>query len=66
MIYGVSDRFPEVVMVNASVLETSGLEPVAHLWTKSALGWVKDHMELQGYETQPECFKVLVDLYRKK
>lgn len=44
--------------------ETTGLSPVAHLWTRSSQGWVVLNEHLLNYETQPSDYSQLFEQFQ--
>jgi hypothetical protein len=58
---------PELAVVRPGTLDdTSWLEPVAHLWTRSAQPWVEIPEGAVRYETQPKELTALVRLWRER
>lgn len=58
---------PELAVVRPGTLDdTSWLEPVAHLWTRSAQPWVKIPEGVVRYETQPKELTELARLWRER
>ncbi len=61
------ERRPDIAVVRAGTLDdTSWLKPAAHLWMRSAQPWFTLPEGVQRYETQPENFAELIDVWRKR
>lgn len=61
-----SPRAPHVLFLAAGTLDdTSGLEPVAHVWTRSAQPWVVIPAGVLVFDTQPEM-DVLMRAWRER
>jgi hypothetical protein len=57
---------PELAVVRPGTLDdTSWLEPVAHIWTRSAQPWYAFPEGVARYETQPADMRELVALWRQ-
>ena len=54
-LWGISGRNPEVLVIRPGTLDDkSGLEPVAHMWTRSKQPWVTLPQGVPMFETQPD------------
>ena len=61
------EKNPKLAVVRPGTLDdTSWLEPVAHIWTRSAQKWVEIPEGVARYETQPASMAELVTLWRNK
>jgi len=61
------ERRPDLAIVRGGTLDdTSWLKPVAHMWMRSAQPWLTLPKGVKRYETQPENFAELIDLWRKR
>ena len=59
-------RLPEYAVLRPGTLDdTSWLEPVAHLWTRSAQPWFRFPEGVTTYETQPADMLELARLWQK-
>jgi hypothetical protein len=59
-------RRPEFAVLRPGTLDdTSWLEPVAHIWTRSAQPWYAFPEGVARYETQPADMRELVALWRQ-
>jgi hypothetical protein len=57
---------PNVGIVRGGTLDdTSWLQPVAHIWTRSAQPWFVFPEGITRYETQPAAFDDVAGLWRK-
>jgi hypothetical protein len=67
-LWGESARNPAYVIVQPGTLDdTSWLQPVAHIWTRSAQPWLQFPAGALKFETQPpETWKVLFKLWRER
>ncbi len=62
---GVIASMPQIVALQAGTLDdTSWLEPIAHIWTRSAQPWVKIPDGVLVYEGQPDDDLVLVRAWK--
>jgi len=60
-------RDPEIAVVQAGTLEQPcGLEPVAHIWTRSTQPWIAWPDGAVKYETQPSRPGELARLWRER
>ena len=58
---------PEISVVRAgTLLDTSWLRPVAHVWTRSAQPWFAFPEGVARYDTQPADFSELMVLWKKR
>jgi len=63
-LWGEPVKFPQVVVVRPGTLDdTTWLDPVAHIWTRSAQQWVVFPNDALTFETQPEDPLALVNLW---
>jgi len=63
-LWGEPVKFPQVVVVRPGTLDdTTWLDPVAHIWTRSAQQWVVFPKDALTFETQPEDPLALVNLW---
>jgi hypothetical protein len=60
------DGSKTAVMRPGSLDDTSWLDPVAHLWTRSAQKWVRLPEGVKQYEQQPPDLMELVALWRDR
>lgn len=66
-LWGVPVRFPEVAVLRPGTLDdTSWLDPVAHIWTRSAQPWVVIPEGAVRFETQPDDPMALINLWRER
>ena len=64
-IYGSRESRPESVNVRAGTLDDTGwLTPVAHMFTRSAQGWVQPAAGSECHESQPDDFRPLAARWR--
>jgi hypothetical protein len=62
-----SAKRPEVAILRPGTLDdTKSLEPVGHIWVRSAQPWVKIPQDEWSFETQPEKFTLLADAWRAR
>ncbi|MEM7195088.1 MAG: GFA family protein [Pseudomonadota bacterium] len=56
----------DILSVKGGSLDNrSGINPAGHIWTRSALSWMRDSLvESTSYDTEPEDFEVLIRLFR--
>jgi hypothetical protein len=60
-------RIADIAVVQAGTLEQPcGLEPVAHIWTRSAQPWLVWPADARRYETQPAQPGELARLWRER
>lgn len=60
-------RFPEVLVLRPGTLDdTSWLDPVAHIWMRSAQPWVVLPADAQTFDTQPEDPLALINLWHQR
>jgi len=60
-------RYPEFVLLRPGTLDdTSWLEPVAHLWTRSAQPWFRFPGGVATYDTQPPDILELATLWQSR
>ncbi len=60
-------RLPDIIVIRPGTLDdTSWLDPVAHLWTRSAQPWVQIPANATAFETQPADTRELVRLWRER
>jgi hypothetical protein len=65
-LWGISGRNPEVLVVRPGTLDDkSGLDPVAHIWTRSRQAWVALPGGLPAFEMQPDPSR-LVKLWQER
>ena len=58
-------RNPKITNVKPGTLDdTSWLQPVGNLWTKSAQGWVHISEHMLNYEGQPDDFSQLFEQWK--
>ncbi len=58
-------RDPKITNLKPGTLDdTSGLSPVANLWTRSSQGWVVLSEHLLNYETQPSDYHQLFEQFQ--
>ncbi len=58
---------PEIVALQAGTLDdTSGLKPIAHIWTTRAQPWVEIPADVLRYEKQPEDDLELVRAWKNR
>lgn len=61
------EKRPTLAVVRAGTLDdTSWLQPVAHIWTRSAQPWFAFPEGVPKYATQPEDFLELARLWRAR
>lgn len=61
-----SPRAPGILFLAAGTLDdTAGLQPVAHVWTRSAQPWVAIPRDVLVFDTQPEM-EVLLRAWRER
>jgi hypothetical protein len=61
------ERHPELAVVRPGTLDdTSGLEPVAHIWTRSAQPWFRFPEGVATYDTQPPDTLELAALWQSR
>jgi hypothetical protein len=67
-LWGESVRNPAFFILQPGTLDdTSWLQPVAHIWTRSAQPWFPFPPDAVKFETQPpEAWKVLFKLWRER
>ena len=61
-----ADRPSLAILLPGTLQEASGFEPVAHVWVRSALPWVKIPEGVSKYETQPDDPNELIRLWQAK
>jgi len=60
-------RRPEIAVLRPGTLDDrSWLEPVAHIWTRSAQPWIRIPQGVATYEQQPADMRELVTLWRDR
>ena len=66
-IYHSSDQPSATLSIKAGSLDdTSQLQPIAHLWTRSAQTWIElDHQKYRCFETEPPNDQVLIELWQQ-
>jgi len=66
-LWGNGSRAPDLAFLKPGTLDdTSWVEPIAHVWTRSAQPWVKFASDTVMYETQPEDLQELTRLWRER
>ncbi len=67
-IYHTSDKPGDQLSLKAGSLDdTTGLRPIAQLWTKSAQTWTPlDLEQVQNFETEPGSDRQLIDLWNNR
>jgi hypothetical protein len=66
-LWGEPDRLPQVLVLRPSTLEDrSWLDPVAHIWVRSAQPWVRIPDGVLVFERQPPDERDLVRAWRAK
>ncbi len=70
-IYHAADHQSEIISVKGGSLdEAKNLNPVAHIWCKSAQAWAKaavfDAAGMRCYQAEPDSFKQIVELYNAR
>jgi len=66
-VWGEIGALPQVVAVQAGTLDdTSWLEPIAHIWTRSAQPWVEIPKDVLLYEKEPEDNLELVRAWKSR
>jgi len=67
VLWGEPVKFPQIVTVRPGTLDvTSGLAPIAHIWTRSAQPWVAIPTGTLRFETQPEDWMALVTAWQRR
>ena len=66
-IYHCADQPSATLSIKAGSLDdTSRLQPIAHLWTRSAQPWIElDHRKYSCFETEPTDDQVLIRLWQQ-
>lgn len=60
-------KFPQVVTLRPGGLDdTSWLQPIGHIWTRSAQPWVSIPADTLSYENQPEDYTALIQAWRER
>ncbi|WP_211826065.1 GFA family protein [Kistimonas asteriae] len=66
-IYNVNPDAPDIIKLKAGTLEQAArLVPDAHVWLKSAPGWITIPEDALAYDTQPSIEEGLQDLQQKR
>jgi len=66
-LWGAPLRFPQLLVLHPGTLDdTSWLEPVGHIWTRSAQPWLRLRLDGLCYEQQPEDMMPLVHAWRAR
>ena len=66
-LWGEPEKRPTMAVVRAGMLDdTSWLQPVAHLWTRSAQPWFTFPEGVTKYATQPAHFSELLRLWSER
>lgn len=66
-LWGEPDRFPEVLVLRPGTLDdTSWLDPVAHIWVRSAQPWVVLPPGARAFDTQPDDPLALINLWSQR
>ena len=61
------EKYPKLAVVRPGTLDdTSWLDPVAHIWTRSAQRWVRIPDGVPRFDTQPQDLTELIRLWREK
>ena len=64
-LWGEPARLPQVRVVRPGTLDdTRWLDPVAHIWVRSAQPWIVFPAGAHTFDTQPDDGRTLVDLWR--
>ncbi len=64
-LWGVPARYPELRNLHPGTLDdTAWLEPVGHIWTRSAQPWLRLPPGVLGYEGQPDDMLPLVRAWK--
>ncbi len=67
MLWGEIDGLPEILAFQPGTLDdTSWLQPIAHIWTRSAQPWVEIPTNVLRYEKQPEDDLELVRAWKSR
>ena len=65
--WGEPVRFPGILVLRPGTLDdTTWLDPVAHIWTRSAQPWVALPKGAHVFATQPDDPMALIDLWRQR
>ncbi len=66
-VWGAPHRFPQILNLHPGTLDdTSWLEPVGHIWTRSAQPWLRMPMDGLCYEQQPEDMMPLIRAWKAR
>ena len=66
-LWGEPERLPQVVVIRPSTLDDrSWIEPVAHIWVRSAQAWVHIPDDVLRFDGQPPDERDLVRAWRAK
>jgi len=66
-LWGEPARFPHIVVLRPGTLDdTTWLDPVAHIWMRSAQPWVSVPTGALTFETQPQDPMALINLWRER
>lgn len=64
--HGSFDQSQTLSVKGGSLDSIRDIAPVAHIWTSSAQPWIRQRLNNEHcYETEPQNFEVLVDLYQR-
>jgi hypothetical protein len=67
LVWGEAVEFPQIVGVRPGTLDdTAWLNPIAHIWTRSAQPWVPIPPDTLTFETQPEDWMTLVKAWQQR
>lgn len=66
-VWGAPQRFPQLLVLHPGTLDdTSWLEPVGHIWTRSAQPWIRMPTDSLCYEQQPEDMMPLIRAWKAR
>jgi hypothetical protein len=66
-LWGTPARYPEIAVIRPGTLDdTSWLEPVGHIWARSAQPWVKMSRNALVFDAQPENMAALIEAWRDR
>jgi hypothetical protein len=65
--YGEREARPDIIVVRAGTLDdTSWLEPIAHVFMRSAQPWEQISSDVECFETVPDDFQLLAEKWRQR
>ena len=66
-LWGEPPKFPQVVVVQPGTLDdTTWLQAIGHIWTRSAQPWISIPKDTVNFEGQPEDPMVLINAWRDR